>query len=840
MSVLTEIIDLYVSQKEEIKIRMATLLTQQGESTCGLLALAANTEIITQKVDPSQLGRLEFDEGPLGRQWLAQSIQSGEFKTPCPRKEMLVGPGGPLGYTDYQVSQDTVKKLMSESVDRIAQDERVVEGTLSTLKAGKAPGTAPGAAFEPWRTSLGQEANKRICTGCVVQLGGAMNYANGNWVVSKLEKNRIQLTPWQWNGLETNIFVGDDCELRVIGPPSLRSLGLIELAGYAKKARSKLMFVYPVKAGMLSNFIFAKKFIQEYTVIETLPCVNRFDIDCLLKLMEGKTVNLQVRTTDLFPVACLSEYLKHRSDIGAMHALYQEVLASLFDTHEITMETDPFALSRANEYPPSIDWKKMGLPRFVQTTSLCEVVSLATKPDNAKYKMRVILPDFGTEKNFVEETMQTVRKWTVDTVSLAALPSRPVALEFCPLEDPAGCLFVYVHKNKILKYSEGQKLSNEQCSLMKRSANLFVSAIHDHFSTVQKQPDPPRHDWSHFTHSTWGSYSITLTMEGNSPVLVELRAFNAIYNPINTQAVVAGGLLSYGGQKLVLSGVLHEEGETTRVVIYQLRRSQSDSALKDFKCEMMIMKALSKVPSAVSVLFTNTTQGWAIVERLDGTVWQRLEQERHTNKSEWTSGTAQKRHIVSCAQALATLHKRNYIHRDVKPENFLWDRERRICKIADFGFSQMLTEMNPTTKGNVGTLSYKAPEVYEGCYDQSADVYSFGITIWELLYGTRRYAELLRTMRKEDKKLGVSDLGAYMTDNSELLCTPRLTGGFGEAIDKLIESCTESNPKVRPNMQTVAEQLSNMKICRRTARQQSKIPNQLIMTSNSDILMDSQ
>ena len=323
-------------------------------------------------------------------------------------------------------------------------------------------------------------------------------------------------------------------------------------------------------------------------------------------------------------------------------------------------------------------------------------------------------------------------------------------------------------------------------------------------------------------------------MEGNSPVLVELRAFNAIYNPINTQAVVAGGLLSYGGQKLVLSGVLHEEGKEFRVVIYQRRRSQSGSALQEFRCEMMIMKALAQVPSAVSVLFTNDTQGWAIVERLDGTVWQRLEQERHTNQGEWTSGTAQKRHIVTCARALATLHAANYIHRDVKPDNFLWDRNSRICKIADFGFSQILTE-NHTTTGNVGTLSYKAPEVYEGSYDKSADVYSFGITIWELLYGKRRYAELLRKMRKKDTNLGVSDLRAHMTDNSESLCTPELTGGFGKAIDSMIASCTNLNPKVRPSMQTVAEDVSNMKICRRTARQLSKLPNQRV---ESDSVMD--
>lgn len=148
--------------------------------------------------------------------------------------------------------------------------------------------------------------------------------------------------------------------------------------------------------------------------------------------------------------------------------------------------------------------------------------------------------------------------------------------------------------------------------------------------------------------------------------------------------------------------------------------------------------------------------------------------------------------------------------------------------------------MNKTTTGDVGTTSYKAPEVSKGSYDQSADVYSFGITMWELLYKKRRYTELLRKMRKKDTNLGVSDLRAYMTDNAALLCTPKLTGGFGEAIDTLIEKCTNPNPQARPSMNSVVEELIPMTISRKTARQMSKLHNHRIVSSEIDSEMDSQ
>jgi serine/threonine protein kinase len=71
------------------------------------------------------------------------------------------------------------------------------------------------------------------------------------------------------------------------------------------------------------------------------------------------------------------------------------------------------------------------------------------------------------------------------------------------------------------------------------------------------------------------------------------------------------------------------------------------------------------------------------------------------------------------------------MHRDVKAENMLLDRNKRTLKIADFGVARVEAQSSEVT-GQTGTLGYMAPEVLQGKpYDHKCDVYSFGILLWE-------------------------------------------------------------------------------------------------------------
>jgi WD40 repeat protein/serine/threonine protein kinase len=84
------------------------------------------------------------------------------------------------------------------------------------------------------------------------------------------------------------------------------------------------------------------------------------------------------------------------------------------------------------------------------------------------------------------------------------------------------------------------------------------------------------------------------------------------------------------------------------------------------------------------------------------------------------------------AQALAHAHARGIIHRDVKPSNLLLDTEG-VVWVSDFGLAKVDDDALTMTGNILGTLRYMAPERYRGQGDARADVYSLGLTLYELL-----------------------------------------------------------------------------------------------------------
>lgn len=147
------------------------------------------------------------------------------------------------------------------------------------------------------------------------------------------------------------------------------------------------------------------------------------------------------------------------------------------------------------------------------------------------------------------------------------------------------------------------------------------------------------------------------------------------------------------------------------------------------------------------------------------------------------------------AEALAYAHRRGIVHRDIKPANILIHPEDEV-KITDFGIAKVLTgRLADATLTNqiVGTPLYMAPEQIRGDeVDGRADIYAFGITLYEMLMGRPPFTE---------GNLAYQHLTA---------APPPLTG-VSPRLGRLVEKCLEKQLSERwARFEDVLDELSGM------------------------------
>lgn len=109
-------------------------------------------------------------------------------------------------------------------------------------------------------------------------------------------------------------------------------------------------------------------------------------------------------------------------------------------------------------------------------------------------------------------------------------------------------------------------------------------------------------------------------------------------------------------------------------------------------------------------------------------------------------------YALQICQAVEYAHDQGVIHRDLRPPNMLIS-ESGVLKVADFGTSRFL-EMAARGTTVIGSPPYMAPEQFEGQAVFASDVYSLGITMYQMLTGSLPYetparSDLDRLMRGE-------------------------------------------------------------------------------------------
>jgi serine/threonine protein kinase len=138
------------------------------------------------------------------------------------------------------------------------------------------------------------------------------------------------------------------------------------------------------------------------------------------------------------------------------------------------------------------------------------------------------------------------------------------------------------------------------------------------------------------------------------------------------------------------------------------------------------------------------------------------------------------------------LSKPPILHLDLKTQNLLVDGNW-VAKVADFGLSRV--KQGEKNKGATGSPVYMAPEVLANKpYDEKADVYSYGIVLWELLTGSRPYVD--------EKFESLDEIYEHVVIDAK---RPKIPPECPPELAKLIQRCWDADPTKRPSFQEILE-----------------------------------
>ncbi|PWA83085.1 Phox/Bem1p [Artemisia annua] len=156
---------------------------------------------------------------------------------------------------------------------------------------------------------------------------------------------------------------------------------------------------------------------------------------------------------------------------------------------------------------------------------------------------------------------------------------------------------------------------------------------------------------------------------------------------------------------------------------------------------------------------------------------------------------------MDAAFGMEYLHSKNIVHFDLKCDNLLVnmrDSQRPVCKVGDFGLSRI--KRNTLVTGGVkGTLPWMAPELLMGNtirVSEKVDVFSFGITMWEILTGEEPYANM--------------HCGAIIGGIVQNTLRPIIPEQCEPEWRKLMEQCWATDPASRPSFTEITDRLRTM------------------------------
>ena len=151
---------------------------------------------------------------------------------------------------------------------------------------------------------------------------------------------------------------------------------------------------------------------------------------------------------------------------------------------------------------------------------------------------------------------------------------------------------------------------------------------------------------------------------------------------------------------------------------------------------------------------------------------------------------------IQVSMGIEAAHNNHIIHRDIKPQNIMISKEGKV-KVTDFGIAKAVSS-NTITSNVMGSVHYTSPEQARGGFsDEKSDIYSLGITMFEMLTGRVPFN-------------GETTVAIAIKHIQEPMPSPReYVAEIPISVEQIVFKCTQKSPDRR--YQSMSELITDLK-----------------------------
>lgn len=185
-----------------------------------------------------------------------------------------------------------------------------------------------------------------------------------------------------------------------------------------------------------------------------------------------------------------------------------------------------------------------------------------------------------------------------------------------------------------------------------------------------------------------------------------------------------------GGMSDVYKAKCHKLNRFVAVKVLKQEFSENENFVSKFRIEAQAAAGLMH-SNIVNVYDVGEENGiyYIVMELVEGiTLKKYIEKKARLTYKEAVSIA------IQVSMGIEAAHNNHIIHRDIKPQNIIISKDGKV-KVTDFGIAKAATS-NTITSNVMGSVHYTSPEQARGGYsDEKSDIYSLGITMFEMLTG---------------------------------------------------------------------------------------------------------